>query len=640
MLKYCFILTLIGFWAQAQVQQLDEVVLRAQRINSPIQPLSATLVSDSLQLLLQQDIGERLHTVPSLFVSSQQNFTQDTRISIRGFGARAAFGIRGIKILLDGIPVTTPDGQTQLDHIPLSQLGDIEVLRGLSGGLYGNASGGVILLKSTPINTQKNIAVSIADFDSRSVVATLSKAYEKNHFRAIVEHKNQEGFRAWSAYENTLVSLSNTLFINSENHLTLDYSFFNSPFAQDSGGLTQLEVEQNRRQARQANIDYMAGEKVKQHYFSARFKNNNWASYLFYVNRHLDARLPFAYGGQIDLMRHYFGVGTYRNGAKNQWKWQYGLEGASQRDLRKRFENKLGTKGAQTLHQNEHFHSVSSYGIVEKEVSDWHIRGALRADLHQISLADFLGTQADKKTLSALSPSIAVHRELSKFFNGYVRWGTGFETPSLNELSANPSGETGFNSALSAQKSEEIEVGLRYSEKTITLGVTLFNTTTKNEIIPYEVETFPSQTFYANLGNTKRKGVEIDGMWHAAPRTKITMVFSHGNYETETKRLLPNVPKNQFNSEVKRLFKRGGLAVNIRYVGKRFAENGNTIVVPSFWTTDISIQHYWGKIRATVGATNLSNTLYFDNLRINAFGGRYFEPAAKRQVYFRMMVSL
>ena len=104
--------------SHAQVQQLAEVILRAQRIQSSIQPISQTDIAQD-SLLLKQDIGELLQGVPSLFVSSQQNFSQDTRISIRGFGTRATFGIRGIKVLWDGIPMTTPDGQTQLDHIPL-----------------------------------------------------------------------------------------------------------------------------------------------------------------------------------------------------------------------------------------------------------------------------------------------------------------------------------------------------------------------------------------------------------------------------------------------------------------------------------------------------------------------------------------
>ena len=161
---------------------------------------------------------------------------------------------------MDGIPITTPDGQTQLDHIPLPQIGAIEVLRGLSSGLYGNASGGVISLQSAPIISTANMAVTLGDFQLQSLTATWSSAQEKNLFRTIVTHQKQGGYRQWSAYENTLLSLSNETDFNSGNSLKVDYSFFNSPFANDPGGLTLEQVSQNPKQAREANLIYTAGE--------------------------------------------------------------------------------------------------------------------------------------------------------------------------------------------------------------------------------------------------------------------------------------------------------------------------------------------------------------------------------------------
>ena len=133
MRSFLYFIFFFSALCQAQVQELEEVVLRAQRIQSSIQPISQTDIGKD-SLLLKQDIGELLEGTPSLFVSSQQNFSQDTRISIRGFGTRATFGIRGIKVLWDGLPITTPDGQTQLDHIPMSSIGNIEVIRSVSSG--------------------------------------------------------------------------------------------------------------------------------------------------------------------------------------------------------------------------------------------------------------------------------------------------------------------------------------------------------------------------------------------------------------------------------------------------------------------------------------------------------------------------
>lgn len=640
MIRLRFLLCVFSFIAQGQVQQLNEVVLSAQRLKSSIQPLSASIVSDTLNLNITQEIGGLMQQIPSLFVSSQQNFTQDTRISIRGFGARATFGIRGIKVLLDGIPITTPDGQTQLDHIPLSQIGTIEIIRGVSSGLYGNASGGVISLQSTPISTATNIAFTLGGFQSQILTATWSKAQEKNRFRAIVTHQKQKGYRQWSAYENTLLSLSNEIDLNNRNTLKVDYYFFNSPFAHDAGGLSLEQVDENRRQAREANLVYAAGEQVKQHQISVRLKAKNWLSYAFYTHRTLDARLPFDYGGQIDLGRDYFGAGTQSSGSKNKWLWQYGIESAAQHDARIRFKNKAGVTGAKTLHQNERFYNLGAYGIAEYSYSEWRFRTALRTDVHHITLADFLETNAGKKNLTAVSPMVAVYRKLSSELSGYLRWGTGFETPSLNELSANPSGETGFNNSLKPQKSSETEFGISLKKQKFDASLTVFYTKTKNEILPFELEAFPGQNFYKNIGQTKRKGIELEGNLQFVASGNIAFSYSHGRYQTETKKELPNVPTNQFATTWQQQFKKTKLSIQARYVGERFANSENTEQVPDFWTADIALQHKWKNSLLTLGVNNIANTHFFDTIRINAFGGRYYEPAPERQAFIRFVISI
>ncbi|CAI8160188.1 MAG: Vitamin B12 transporter BtuB [Bacteroidota bacterium] len=640
MLRLTALLCLFGLVAKSQVQQLDEVVLSAQRIKSKIQPLSASIISDSLNLTITQEVGGLLQQIPSLFVSSQQNFTQDTRISIRGFGARATFGIRGIKVLLDGIPITTPDGQTQLDHIPLSQLGNIEILRGLSSGLYGNACGGVISLQSAPIISATDISATLGDFESQSFAATWSKAQEKNRFRSIISHQKQKGYREWSAYENTLVSLSNETDLNNGNTLKIDYSLFHSPFAYDAGGLNLKQVHENRRQARKANMNYAAGEQVQQHQFSARLKTKNWLSYAFYTRRTLDAKLPFVLGGQIDLGRDYFGLGTQTSGAKKKWLWQYGIESAAQHDARLRFINDLGIRGEKTLHQTERFYSIGTYGIGEYLYLGWRFRAALRADIHHIRLTDFLGTNAGKKNLAAVSPMVAIHKKLNAELSGYLRWGTGFETPSLNELSANPSGETGFNSSLEPQKSSEIELGISFNKKRFDAFLTLFYTKTKNEIAPYEIEDFPSQNFYRNIGRTTRKGIEMEGNWQFISSGNLAFSFSQGRYLTETKKELPNVPQNQFTANWQQQFGKTKLSFHARHIGKRFANSENSVRVPQFWTYDVALQSKWHNALLTLGINNITNTYFFDNIRINAFGGRYFEPAATRQAFIKVVISI
>ena len=625
--------------SHAQVQQLAEVILRAQRIQSSIQPISQTDIAQD-SLLLKQDIGELLQGVPSLFVSSQQNFSQDTRISIRGFGTRATFGIRGIKVLWDGIPMTTPDGQTQLDHIPLSSLGAIEVIRGVSSGLYGNASGGVIMLKSSPIKTKKTLTATYGDFGNQHLVGSYDSKNEKNLFRAVVEHKKYYGYRHWSGYENSLINLSNTFINTNGAKLTIAYNYFNSPLALDAGGLTASEVRENRSQARQRNLDYKASEKVKQHQFTARWIRKKWTTYGFFARRNLDAKLPFEYGGQIDLGRSHYGFGIQKDGRIEQWLWQYGVEAAAQRDKRKRFKNILGEKGVTTLDQGERFYTLGAYGIVELTLRNWRLRASLRADTHRIQLADFMGSNSDKKNLTAYSPSLAAFYSFSSNFSSYIRWGTGFETPSLNELSANPTGETGFNDKLTPQKSQEVELGMLLKAKKIDASLVLFTTTTLDEILSYELSAFPGQDFFRNIGRVDRKGIEATANLHMTKAATLKLNYSYGTFKTQNGNDLPNVPKNQASAALNHLFGMTTVALNVRHVGKRYADSKNLVEIPKFWTADLYAQRIWGITTWTIGIRNVANANYADNIRINAFGERYFEPAAMRQAFARVQVQL
>lgn len=624
---------------QAQVQQLEGVVLRAQRIHSSIRTVSQVDIAPD-SLLLKQEIGELLQGVPSLFVSSQQNFSQDTRISIRGFGTRATFGIRGIKVLWEGIPITTPDGQTQLDHIPLSSLGTIEVIRGISSGLYGNASGGVIMLKSTPVKNEKTLTATFGDFGSQHLVGSYGSKNEKNLFRAIVEHKKYQGYRHWSGYENSLINLFNTFITTNGNKLAIDYGYFNSPLALDAGGLTANEVAENRSQARQRNLDYKAGEKVQQHQFTARWQSKKWTVYGFFTKRNLDAKLPFEFGGQIDLGRSYYGLGMQKEGRKKQWLWQYGVEAAAQRDGRKRFKNILGETGSRTLDQSERFYTLGAYGIVELILSDWRFRGSLRADTHRIQLVDFMGSNSDKKNLTAYSPSVAAFYSFSSNLSSYIRWGTGFETPSLNELSANPTGETGFNDKLTPQKSQEVEAGMLLKANNFTASLVLFTTSTQDEILAYELNAFPGQDFFRNIGRVDRMGIEATANLRMAKTATLKLNYSHGTFKTQDGNDLPNVPRSQFSAGLNRSFGMTTISLNLRHIGNRYADSENLIEVSEFWTADLYAQRKWGVTTWTLGISNIANANYYDNIRINAFGGRHFEPAAMRQAFARVQVQL
>lgn len=484
------------------------------------------------------------------------------------------------------------------------------------------------------------LAASIGAFGTRHFLGSYGRLKEKRKFRAVVEHKKYSGYRKWSGYENTLINLSNTFTFSSKYRLSLDYAYFNSPTALDAGGLTLSEVNQDRRQARQRNLDYIAGEKVGQHQFTARWQTKKWTAYTFFTQRNLDARLPFENGGQIDLNRNYYGLGIQHDGRRGKWLWQYGFEATAQRDRRIRFNNNLGEKGSVTLNQREGFYSIGAYGIAEFLVSDWRVRASLRADTHQIKLNDFINANNATRNLAAFSPSIAAFYSISTNVDTYIRWSTGFETPSLNELSANPTGGTGFNQSLEPQRSQETELGFQFTLESAEGTLTLFSTKTQDEILPYELDTFPGQNFYRNIGEVNRKGIEITTAIKMAKATSANLAYTYGVFTTRDDKKLPNVPNQQFSVGLTHLFGGTRLAVDVRHIGKRFADSNNTVEIPKFWTLDIYTQRRFGSVTGSAGITNLTNTHFYDNIRINAFGGRYYEPAATRQFFVRLKLQL
>jgi iron complex outermembrane receptor protein len=218
--------------------------------------------------------------------------------------------------------------------------------------------------------------------------------------------------------------------------------------------------------------------------------------------------------------------------------------------------------------------------------------------------------------------------------------GTGFETPSLNELSANPTGETGFNDALSPQKSQEVEVGMLLKAKNFNASLILFTTTTQDEILSYELNAFPGQDFFRNIGRVDRKGIEVTANLRMAKTATLKLNYSHGTFKTQDGNDLPNVPKSQFNAGLNHLFGMTTVSLSIQNIGKRYADSKNLIEVSKFWTADLYAQRKWGLTTWTIGIRNIANASYYDNIRINAFGGRYFEPAAMRQAFVRVQVQL
>ena len=642
---------------------LDEIVLDATKIETPalLVPFAVSRIDLLSQQGLQQQLSlqEYLGIVPGVFSLNANNYAQDLRVSIRGFGARAAFGIRGIKIIVDGIPETTPDGQGQVDNLPLGLLKTMEVLRGPSASLYGNASGGVLYLTTLDSLSGKRVSFrsTVGAFATQIHQATAEVNNSKASALFYLNRTASNGFRKFSAVSQNIFNAKLKHQLTSQSTLQGQLNLTLSPRAEDSGGLTLKETEQQWDQARSRNVDFDTYEKVNQLKVGLAW-DQRWGSqwnlntYGFFSTRDFYGKLPFEAGGIVDLFRIYSGLGSrlqFKEKKENlEHQWQMGIEAAFQSDNRKRFFNIQGAQGAQEFAQTEHFNALGLYLVDALQWEQVLLRTSLRLD-RQVLGAD---TVAEAQQYLVLNPSVGLSYGLTAQHRLYANFSTSFETPALSELSANPTGKEGFNLDLAPSKAINYEFGWKTLWSSGRLEATLFYSKSSNEFLPYELAAFPGRSFYRNSGATQRWGMEIFGeirlnSWKLS--TSLTQAQFEFLESSETENslagnTLPGLPGSlafiqlQFQPSPD-----WTVQFSTEHVGRFYANDTNEVVIDAYqkgrFQAEKQFDFSWGTLSWTAGIHNLWNTQYFDNIRINAFGGRFYEPAPGRNAYFGLTLE-
>ena len=634
---------------------LADVVLESTKLNGSraiqSQALSVADFSNRQVYHQQLSLQEYLRNVPGLFTLNANNYAQDLRLSIRGFGARAAFGIRGVKLVVDGIPETTPDGQGQVDNLPLSLIERIEILRGPASSLYGNASGGVLYL--TTMDSLAGDPVRFASlFGSYGMQSFQAQQYVHNEktklllFQSIL---NIEGYRAQSQLKQRQFNAKLKHFFSSNSQLLWQLNYTASPEAGDAGGLTLKEVAANRRQARQSNVDYDTYEKINQFKTGLQWKKEwqpgaVWNSYGFYSLRDFFGKLPFEAGGVVSLRRNYYGLGTSLKKEQSRHRWHMGVEWAAQADQRDRYENLKGVQGEQSLSQLEQFGGGALFRMDEIAWGRSWIRTSLRLDQQQIGLDRGLAQQ----NFISLNPGLGFYGPLGKQMGWFANISSSFETPTLSELSANPSGGGGFNETLEPAKAQNYELGWRQTAASNRLEAVLFYIRSSNEILPYELEAFPGRSFYKNIGATRRYGIELQ--WEFEwQQWEGELAFTQARYQFDSGALsgnvLPGLPQQQaqfrlqYSTPNQWVFQLEG-----QHAGRFYADDNNAVAIENYQVLQMqgvkSFAFGGGTFSLLGGVNNLLNTSYFDNIRLNAFGKRFYEPAPERNVYVGLRIGL
>jgi len=655
---------------QDSIQKIDleNVIVKSTKINSTIQqaPLSVTLKSfrEEKNFNSQSSFSDFIKNTPGVFTSSENNFSQDLRISIRGFGARSAFGIRGVKLIVDGIPETTPDGQSQLDNLPLGLVSNIEILRGPNANLYGNSSGGVISINTLTKSSEKYYRYSgiFGAYQYQSLQKTRILDWNNSSLIIHYDKRRSNGYRDQSGYKSNILNLKYINDLDKKNKIVWQINYTDSPYAYDAGGLKLSEVKNDRRQARKNNIDYDTYEKVKQIKTGISWnynKNENtyFDSYFFYQNRDFLSKLPFNFGGIITLDRNYYGLGTKltkKSSFENRKRTLVlGIDHLNQSDDRRRYKNEFGDKGEITLDQKERFKTTGVYLVNQASYSSGIlIRYGARYDINNI------GIHSDSVKLDKFNPSFGLSYSVNSRDNIFFSYGTSFETPTLNELSNNPNGTlcpstcpklTSYNKELKSNYSQNYEIGWRKSTSNLILEAVAYITNSNNEILPYELEQFPGKNFYRNVGSTLRRGIELNSQFffdggklnlsYTLSKNEFKDFVLDGNNLEDN--LIPGIPSQMLELDMIFNLSRGrSLIISNRLIGERYADNENETLVSSFNLFNLKYaKEILSNSEIFIGANNVFNQDYYDNIRINAFGKRYYEPASKRNFYFGINFS-
>ncbi len=659
-----FFLTLLSCVAisQDKFNELDEIEVTATRLDSTLLRSSRSVsvvgkdeIQNATQLLAMDEV---LAGVPGLYMQNRYNFSQDLRVSLRGFGARSAFGIRGIKVIVDGIPETLPDGQAGVDSIDLGSASRIEVIRGPSSSNFGNASGGVIAIETETGTDPGFVQTTIATGDLGYSKFQLKSGGKTENMNYLINFSKQEldGYREHSVSEGSLMNAKFGFNLSEIDRLKLSLNYTDQPKSQDPGGINLSQVNTDRKSARDRNLSYDSGESLNQKRIGLVYERDHSSGLLtvrnYYVTRDFSNKLPFKNGGSVNIDREFYGFGMqYQFGESlpENFSLTTGFDIDRQDDDRKRFNNDSGKLGSMSFDQQE---KVSSNGLFVQsryDMGNFSISSGIRYDEVKFDITDrFLsnGDDSGEIEFDAVSPSFGLNYVMD---NGsiFASISSSFETPTTTEL-ANPDTSGGFNALLKPQEANNIEIGYKSIKNDIYREIAVFNIDLNDELVPYELEEFPGRTFYSNVGKSSRKGIETLVSWSVKPNLTLDASYTYSDFSFDSfidknnkdfsGSKLPGLPESFAYFGI-RFENENGLNMNfnLNYSGDLFANNANTVKVQAYTVSNFRLSYNiskrnW-KILPYLGINNIFDTEFSSNIRINAFGSRYYEPAPERNSY-------
>jgi iron complex outermembrane receptor protein len=632
---------------------------------------------------LQVNLSESLVRVPGVTALNRQNYAQDLQISIRGFGARSTFGVRGLRLFADGIPATMPDGQGQVSHFDLSSADRMEVLRGPFSSLYGNSSGGVISLFTADGGPGKAVEASTAfgsDGVRRQNVRFSGEQGDWN-WNLGATHFETDGFRDHSAAQRNAFNGKVKFKASSDTRITFVVNGVDMPDVQDPLGLTRAEYEANPRQASPAALQFDTRKSVDQVQVGAilehRLNADNALKLTTWRGRRSTEQFqaipvatqtpPTHPGGVISLAREYQGVDAQWIGKTQVAGWPLtvtaGLMADSLEENRRGYLNfvgpTVGVMGALRRNEDNRVRSFDQYAQGQWNSERVTLTAGLRHSVVRFDSQDrFIapgnGDDSGSARYQATTPVLGAVYHVSKALNVYAAAGKGFETPTFNELAYRPNGQAGLNFGLKAAQSRQWELGVK-AEPVADWRVNFaaFQARTADEIVV--LSNTGGRSTFQNASNTRRRGLEavVDGRWAEAWSTYAAVTYLDASYRSAfltcvtapcaapntpvaAGSRIPGIPRLSAFAELVWRHRPWGLeaGVEVRHIGRMAVDDRNTDFAPAGTTFSARLgltqkRDQW-TVREFIRVDNLADRNYVGSVIVNEGNRRFFEPAPGR----------
>ncbi|EBA1792491.1 TPA_asm: TonB-dependent receptor [Salmonella enterica] len=662
--------------ASASNEQTMIVTATPQTVSELDTPAAVSVIEgEDMRLATPRvNLSETLTSVPGLQVQNRQNYAQDLQISIRGFGSRSAFGVRGIRLYVDGIPATMPDGQGQISNIDINSIQDVEVLRGPFSALYGNASGGVI-----NVTTETGIEASsyYGSYGSWRYGLKATGAMGDGtqpgdvDYTVSITRFTTHGYRDHSGARKNLANAKLGVRLDDVSKLSLIFNSVDIK-ADDPGGLTESEWKADPQQAPRAE-QYNTRKTIKQTQAGLRYERQLSAqddiSVMAYAGERettqyqsipLVAQLkPAQAGGVITLQRHYQGIDsrwTHRGELGVPVTFTGGLNYENMSENRKGYNNfrlnngppEFGHKGDLRRDERNLMWNVDPYlqtqwQLTQKLSLDAGVRySSVWFDSNDHYIAPGNGDDSGDASYHHWLPAGSLKYALTDAWNLYLAAGRGFETPTINELSYRADGQSGFNFDLKPSTNDTVEVGSKTRIGNGLLTAALFQTDTDDEIVV--ASSMGGRTTYKNAGKTRRQGAELalDQRFAGDWRVKASWTWLDATYRSNVCQgqncdgnRMPGIARNMGFASLGFIPDEGWYAgTDVRYMGDIMANDENTAKAPSYTVVGLNTGYKFNYSQLTVDifgrVDNLFDKEYIGSVIVNESNGRYYEPAPGR----------